>query len=123
MLVDPASVHNLERNAVRCSSHHLAWTTPLVIHRYFAHSRSLLHLMMLVLDILDGIVVVIMPLDRLGISTSGRRTLNIVGFAILSGLTLIVTGLVVVRLLLVRRRHVKAMGKCNVYHRVHHNKR
>ncbi len=68
----------------------------------------------LALDILATIVFYIVPPDRLGISASTARTLDIVMYTSLSGLTAIVTGLIVVRLLFERRRHVRAMGTCIV---------
>ncbi len=47
VLIDPASVDNMEWNAICCSSHHPASTPPHIFYRYFdSHSWWSLHLIM-----------------------------------------------------------------------------
>ncbi len=58
-------------------------------------------------DVLLGFI----PMDKLGISKQIVLELDPAQFAVLSGLTFIVTGLIATRLLLVRRRVIKSMGE------------
>lgn len=65
----------------------------------------------LALTILMNIVVNAIPLDQLGISDSTRVAAVTAGFAIPSGFTILVTGLIAARLLLARRQHLRILGK------------
>ncbi len=56
------------------------------------------------------------PIDwHLRISRSTYEILDFVAYTSVSGFTIIVTGMVVARLFLVRRRHIKIMGECNPF--------
>lgn len=61
------------------------------------------------LDIPLNIVGAIVPLPQISMKTMAALLTGT--YAILSSLTILVTGLIAVRLLLVRRQHKKVMGK------------
>jgi hypothetical protein len=65
-----------------------------------------------VLDILLNVVGALVPYDQLGISTRILTAMDTATYAVLSSFTILVTGLIAVRILLVRRQHTKIMGKC-----------
>lgn len=63
------------------------------------------------LDIPVNIAAALSPIDQLGMSSECVVALDTARYTVLSGLTVTVTGLVVARLLLIRRRCVKLMGE------------
>ncbi len=58
-----------------------------------------------------NIVADVLTFNQLGISFTSAVAMDTAAYVILSALTITVTGLIVARLLLVRRRHTKLMGK------------
>ncbi len=68
-------------------------------------------LMVPALDVPIDIVADLVLLDQLGISDRGARAMDTARYVILSGLTITVTGLIALRILLLRRNHAKIMGK------------
>lgn len=96
------------------SSNHPAYSAPLVLHRYVEMSLVVvitynclcpIHLGLdIPTDVLSGAI----PLDQLGIENfvTGMETAT---YAILSSFTVLVTGLIAIRLLLARRQYMKIM--------------
>ncbi len=113
--LDLATVDNMRKNKICCSSHHLACTPPFSYRFVSIIYQWLLYLIhtYLALDVPSDIIGNIVPYSQLGISEHTSMVIETARYAVLSGLTVIVTGLIALRLLLVRRRHVKIMGKCS----------
>lgn len=103
----------MEWNTIRCCSHRSARAAPLLLHRYVVIKFQWhLHLTILpALDVPIDIADTLVPLDQLGISVNSGFAMDTAAYTVLSALTIIVTGLVAAHLLLVRRRHIKIMGK------------
>jgi hypothetical protein len=68
--------------------------------------------MHLALDIPTEIVGAIVPYDQLGISDRTGVAMVTAAYAVVSSFTILVTGLIAARLLLVRRKHIRIMGQC-----------
>lgn len=106
--VDLASVDNLECNAVCSGSHHPTCTAPALLHRYADTSSKVIIVDDNTRQALDipGIVSGLVPLEQLGISSRAFIAMGTATYAVLSGFTIIVTGLIAVRLMQARRQHM-----------------
>lgn len=67
-----------------------------------------MHPALVVPSIVNGFV----PLEQLGISHKTYIAMGIALYVVLTAFTILVTGLIAIRLLQVRRQHVNIMGKC-----------
>lgn len=115
-MIDLAPVGNLGWDATCYNSHHLACATPFLFHRY-ANISLVPDSVVSDIDINTALVIpfnivaVSMPFDKLDISIRRAIVMSAASYVVLSGCTVLVTMLVAVRLLLVRRQHTKIMGR------------
>lgn len=97
------------------SSFCLCCSSYLTSVNFIFNSEWVLYLfILLALDIPINIIEQSLPLDQLGISLPSAIAMDTAAYVILAALTITVTGLVVLRLLLVRRHHIKIMGEYTI---------
>lgn len=107
---DLAPANNMEWNTVFGGRHYPGHTPAFMLPRFVNTSpRWSLQLMMLVYPALDPIPIIIIHTTR--ISNNEALAIVTASGASLSGLTVFVTGMIVARMLLLRRRQIKILGR------------